>query len=240
MQAEGPWLTLILTLDDPLVLRAHPDPRDSPGSYTSLLGGLHTTPALIAHDGRQSGVQIAVRPLGCRALLGLPAGELANADVDAAAVLGPAVAALRERLAAAADWPARFAALDAALTGRLRDVTVAPELRYAWRAIERGATSIGAVAERTGWTARHLAGRFRTEVGLSPQVAARVTRFDRARRMPGPLAAVAAACGYADQAHLARDCREFAGTSPSALRAEEFRFVQAAGPAGDDHGGYDD
>ncbi len=33
----SPYLTLILTLDDPVVVRAHPDPREPPGSYASLL-----------------------------------------------------------------------------------------------------------------------------------------------------------------------------------------------------------
>ncbi|MEV6598445.1 helix-turn-helix transcriptional regulator [Actinoplanes sp. NPDC051346] len=231
----SPYLTLIVTLDDPLVMVAHPNPCDRPDRYTSLLGGLHTTPALIAHDGRQSGVQVAVRPLGCRTLLGLPAGELSGVDIDAEAVLGVVVGELRERMNAAFSWPARFAVLDAVLTRQLREQPVAPELQYAWRAVERGNSTVEEIAGRVGWSTRHLAGRFRAEVGLSPKVAARVARFDRARRMPGRFADVAAACGYADQAHLARDFRAFAGVSASVLRAEEFRFVQAmAGRDGHD------
>ncbi len=187
-------------------------------------------------------MQVALRPLGCRALLGLPAGELAGIDVHADAVLGPVVAGLRERPRAAPTWPARFAVLDAALTRRLRDAPISPELRYAWRVIERshGTVAVGAIAQRVGWSARHLAGRFRTEVGLSPKVAARVACFDRARRLGGPLADVAAVCGYADQAHLARQFRAFAGLPPSAWRAAEFRIVQATLGTGDDDGGHDD
>jgi len=63
-----------VTLDDPLTVSEHPDPRQGPGQYVSLVGGLHTTPALITHEGRQSGIQLALSPLGARALLGLPAG----------------------------------------------------------------------------------------------------------------------------------------------------------------------
>ena len=44
------------------------------GDYDTLLGGLHARPALIAHGGAQSGVQVALSPPGCRALLGVPAG----------------------------------------------------------------------------------------------------------------------------------------------------------------------
>jgi hypothetical protein len=78
----SPYLTLIITLDDPLTVSAHPDPADPPGDYVTLAGGLHTTPALITHPGRQSGVQLALSPLGARAVLGRPAGELAGIDVD--------------------------------------------------------------------------------------------------------------------------------------------------------------
>jgi AraC-like DNA-binding protein len=41
------------------------------------------------------------------------------------------------------------------------------------------------------------------------------------------LAALAAECGYYDQAHLAREFRALAGCPPSQWLAEEFRFVQA-------------
>ena len=84
----SPYLTLIITLDDPLTIARHPDPADPPGRYDTLAGGLHTTPALITHDGRQSGVQIALSPLGARALFGMPAAELARRDLPATEVLG--------------------------------------------------------------------------------------------------------------------------------------------------------
>ncbi len=79
---------MIITLDDPLTVARHPDPADAPGNYLTLAGGLHTASAIITHPGRQSGVQLALSPLGARALLGRPAGELAGIDVDASDVLG--------------------------------------------------------------------------------------------------------------------------------------------------------
>src|SRR3954447_18232031 len=76
----SPWLTMILTLDEPLIIAAHPDHRQAPSTHDAMIGGLHVSPALITHDGSASGVQVAIEPLGCRALFGLPAGELANHD----------------------------------------------------------------------------------------------------------------------------------------------------------------
>jgi AraC-like DNA-binding protein len=251
----SPFLTLILTLDEPLTMAAHADPRQPPGEFGTLLGGLHSSPALIAHEGAQSGIQVALRPLGARTLLGLPAGELAATDVPADAVLGR-VQEARARILAADGWAERFAILDeillaavvAAATagpGVARGVALqaAPEVGWAWRRLLRsgGTVRAAALAEETGWSGRHLAGRFRTEIGLTPKEAARVIRFHRARHLLADaarggagagagrlgLADLAVTCGYFDQAHLAREFRSLAGCPPSQWLAEEFRNVQA-------------
>jgi AraC-like DNA-binding protein len=236
----SPYLTLIFTLDEPLTMVAHPDPGQPPGEFGTLLGGLHCTPALIAHEGAQSGIQVALRPLGARALLGLPAGELADIDVPAEAVLGGVCAELRDRVRAAAGWPERFAVLDEILL-RLASTSpeVAPEVSWAWHQLlrEGGTVRVAALAAEAGWSGRHLTNRFRAEIGLTPKAAARVIRFDRARHLlvrqltatgsDTRLADLAVACGYFDQAHLAREFRALAGCPPSQWLAEEFRNVQA-------------
>lgn len=245
----SPYLTLIVTLDDPITV-AMGGPA---GTFTTLVGGLHATPAIITHRGAQSGVQISLSPLGARALLGLPAGELKSADHDAADILGPLAHELHSRVRAAPDWPSRFSAVDAILMrqlNRIRADSPADEVGFAWRRLlsTRGAVGIAELAEQTGWSARHLQNRFRTEIGLSPKVAARVVRFDRARRRlqnrvaagtPWDLADVAVASGFFDQAHLDRDFRAFAGCSPSQWVADEFRNVQAFTLPPDDDGGHD-
>jgi AraC-like DNA-binding protein len=238
----SPCLTLIFTLDEPLTIVTHPDPGQLPGEFGTLLGGLHSTPALITHDGAQSGIQVALRPLGARALLGLPAGELANLDLPAETVLGGVCAELRDRIRTAPRWPERFAILDEILLRLVRaspGVGIAPEVGWAWRRLLRtgGALRVSDLAAGTGWSGRHLTSRFRAEIGLTPKAAARVVRFDRARRLlvtrvgaadgDFRLADLAVDCGYFDQAHLAREFRALAGCPPSQWLAEEFRNVQA-------------
>lgn len=245
----SPYLTLIVTLDDPLVVAGHPDPGQPAGRYDTLVGGLHTAPALITHEGRQSGIQVALSPLGAGALLGQPAGELASLDVGGAAVLGPLAGQLRERLRECATWPQRFAVLDEMLLARACGggahggggwPGISPEVRQAWRMLLRsgGRASVARLAADTGWSDRHLRTQFRAQIGLTPKGAARVIRFDRARRQlqrrvqagqrPG-LAELAAGHGYYDQAHLDREFGALAGCPPTAWLAQEFRNVQAAG-----------
>ncbi|WP_248964084.1 AraC family transcriptional regulator [Sphaerisporangium perillae] len=239
----SPYLTVIVTLDDPLDIAAHPDPAQPPGRYHTLVGGLHTSTALITHEGRQAGVQLALSPLGARALLGLPAGPLRNVDVDATAVLGSVANELHDRLNAAPDWGRRFAILDELLLRQADlDRVVPAEVVRAWRLLlsSGGRMPVGDLAHEVGWSTRHLRARFTAEIGLTPKAAARVIRFDRARRklqhlagagMSVPcLADLAAECGYYDQAHLAREFRDLAGCPPTQWLAEEFRNVQAPVP----------
>ena len=248
----SPYLTMIFTLDDLLTVAGDLDPLTAPTSYRTLVGGLHTAPVLVTHEGRQSGIQISVSPLAARALFGLPAGELAGVDVTAVDVLGPAAAELHERIGAAGNWPERFAICNRLLAARAAARpaagTAAPEVAQAWRLIgsSGGTASVGALASETGWSSRHLRSRFLAETGLTPKAACRVTRFHRARRLlqqrscagaPLDLAGLAAQTGFSDQAHLAREFRDLAGCSPSAwLAAEGFTGSDSSKPARPGHG----
>ena len=165
--------------------------------------------------------------------------------MDASDVLGDVARELHERLREAASWPARFALLDQILLAHADlDQRVTPDIAEAWRLVTRsgGTIQAGELARRVGWSPRYLQRRLLAETGLTPKAAARVTRFDRARRIlqrqagapglggGGALAGLAAECGYYDQAHLAREFRELAGCPPSTWLAEEFRNVQSARP----------
>ncbi|WP_194815368.1 AraC family transcriptional regulator [Nocardia sp. XZ_19_385] len=228
-------LTFIVAIGHTVDVVAQTDPGQRPANYRCVLSGLQASPAAISHSGHQEGVAIALTPLGSRTLFGVPASELWNTSLEFADVAGPVGDELWERLQGPASWPQRFAACDRLLT-RLAcpDRLVTPELSWAWRTLVKsgGTTNIGALATGIGWSRQHLARRFGTEFGLSPKLAARITRFERARRMiertPSfvTIAQVAATCGYYDQAHLNRDFAELAGCSPTTWLAEEIPSVQ--------------
>lgn len=154
-------------------------------------------------------------------------------------MLGALADQIVEQMREAPDWPGRFAVVDRMLTARLdrpgRRVSprVSPEVGQAWRLLlaAGGLYNVAALAAEAGWSDRHLRSRFREEIGLTPKAAARVIRFDRARRRlqvlatsgeQPSLASLAADCGYYDQAHLAPEFRELAGCAPSAWLADEF------------------
>jgi AraC-like DNA-binding protein len=189
---------------------------------------------MIRHDGDQVGIALELNPLGARALFGLPASALSSTLVEPHEVLGPGTASLQERLSLALSWPQRFGLLDEVLMSCMKESYDEPiELARAWQLLvhRSGAIAIQKLADEVGWSRRHLTERFRAEFGVAPKTAARMLRFDRARRSLtakslSSVADAAVAAGYFDQAHLTRDFQEFAGCSPGRWLAEEFPFVQ--------------
>jgi AraC-like DNA-binding protein len=190
--------------------------------HGSFVAGLSDAPATTEHDGVQHGVELNLTPPAARRLLGVPMHELFNSVVALDDVLDTGT--LLEELAEAPGWDARFARLDAELSRRL-DATPAPHpavrAAYARLVGTHGAVPVGVLAGELGWSRRHLAARFREDVGVSPKALARLLRFERALELLGErsLADVAYECGYYDQAHFNRDFREFAGATPGELLA---------------------
>jgi AraC-like DNA-binding protein len=113
-----------------------------------------------------------------------------------------------------------------------------PEVVRAWTMLREsgGTTNIAELADEVGWSTRRLANLFTTEIGLTPKAAARVIRFDRARRplqqrvaSPGPLdlAQLATDHGDYDQPHFYREFAALSGCSPAQWLTEELRNIQA-------------
>jgi AraC-like DNA-binding protein len=192
----------------------------------SFITGLSTGPALTAFAGEQHGIEVNLTPLAARMLVGDSMAALADRVVPLDAVLGREADLLAERLHGEPEWGPRFALLDAALARRLAAAAdPAPDAAWAWRRLREthGRLPIGALVREIGCSHRHLGTQLREHVGLAPKTAARVLRFDRAvtlmRADAARWADIAADCGYYDQAHLNRDFRDLAGTTPGELLA---------------------
>lgn len=213
-------LTFIVAIDQPL--NQYDSTTDTIESFDVLLAGLHLQPTLIRHNGTMAGIQINFSPLAPRRFFELPAVELAHHTHDLSEISRPIAAQLHDRVNEAASWSARFDAIDDILIRALRDdSTPRPEVVSSWRQIahSHGGLPVSLVADHIGWSRRYLNGQFRAEFGIGPKEAARVLRFDRARRLISAqsrtLADIAAICGYADQSHLNRDFRLLTGTTPN-------------------------
>ncbi|WP_431042285.1 helix-turn-helix domain-containing protein [Streptomyces sp. P1-3] len=159
------------------------------------------------------------------AVLGVPAHELRDMRV-ALAALWPAaeVRRLAALLAeAGADAEADAGEVAGGAVGRVLETAAERRLRAAGPpdpvlgevvARLRGGWPVAAVAERVGLSERQLYRRSLAGFGYGPKTLARVLRLRRAlaaARTGTGFAEAAAAAGYADQAHLAREVRALAG-----------------------------
>lgn len=176
-------------------------------------------------------VQVRLSPVIARATLGVAPADLDGAVVPLGDLWGREAEWIREQLGEASSWQDRFALTDTLLARRHEaGPPVDPEVAWAWRRIVRsgGLVRVEGLAGEVGWSRKRLWSRFRSQLGLPPQRAVKLTRFDRAaHRLAGGAGAarVAAESGYADQSHLHRDVMAFTGATPAAMAGELFLAV---------------
>jgi AraC-like DNA-binding protein len=169
-----------------------------------------------------------LRPGSTRAVLGEAAIALADRTVPLADLWGQAAGTTAMRLAAVGLGRA-MSELAAVLIQRGR-AGAEPD-RLIPRLVELAANgrAVRDIAREVGLSERQLFRRCVDEVGYGPKHLVRVLRLQRlfglARRLPDAgLAVLAAAAGYADQAHMSRDCRALTGlTAARLVRSERHR-----------------
>ena len=90
------------------------------------------------------------------------------------------------------------------------------------RRLDRPETRVDTLAADLGLSERQLRRRCHAAAGYGPKTLQRVLRFRRFLAVAnGDLARAALDAGYADQAHLTRECTRLAGRPPAALLARQ-------------------
>lgn len=183
-------------------------------------------------------VGVRFRPGAAATVLGLGGADLADARVGISELWGRLEMERLEALLSVSASPARAAGvLVLAVEARAchpPDEAVAAlvdELRT-----PRLREPLGDLSARLGLSERQLRRRCVAALGYGPRVLYRILRFQRFRalarmRPEHGLAALAVRAGYADQAHLTRECVRCAGETPAAhlARLRHVRSVQDAG-----------
>lgn len=193
----------------------------------SLIVGAHSEYFVIDTAQQRSVIGVHFKPGGAFPFFDLPVKELRNMLVSLEALWGRWADRLRERLLEAGTPQGMFGVLERALRAQLarrphRHPAVAFAVKEFYGAPQT--RTIAEVTEQIGLSAKRFIQVFSDEVGLTPKLFCRVRRFQRVLRLigngrPVEWAAVAADCGYFDQAHFIRDFRAFSGINPSAYLA---------------------
>jgi len=162
---------------------------------------------------------VRFRPSAGGPALGIPLSELRDLRADLAD-LRPAQA--RQLTASLDPQVAADQMLDMTAT-LVADGAPDPAVTWAVRLLRDPATRAEDVAAEVGLSLRQLRRRCQAVVGYGPKTLQRVLRFrgfvSRVDARPEvlDLAAIAAEAGYADQAHLTRECGRLSGMTPAAL-----------------------
>jgi AraC-like DNA-binding protein len=165
-------------------------------------------------------VGLRLRPGSAGRVLALPAGEIRSTRVSLEDVWDGRLA---ERLGEAGGDEHRRALLEDAVGARLPGMADPDRLVLAAiRQLGRPGSLVRSLSRDLGTSERQLLRRFNAAVGYGPKTLDRVLRFQRFRRkaLAGvDLARLATELGYADQAHLTRECVRLSGLTPMRLAA---------------------
>jgi AraC-like DNA-binding protein len=203
------------------------------GAGRLMVAGPATAAVVAPATPGQGRVGVRFRVGAAGAALGAPAADLCDQGVPLAELWGVGARRIEECVAAAGSPKDALLALIGGVAQRLpAPETADHEVRRAALALARPAAgadtavTVAASARAANLSERQLRRRFERAVGYGPATLARVLRFQRflhGANAPGadraPLARLAAEAGYADQAHLARECRRLSGLAPSSLLA---------------------
>jgi AraC-like DNA-binding protein len=188
-----------------------------------VVAGPDTGPIVYPVERSYSAAGLRLRPGVAGSVLGLPASELRDLRPELSALWGRDAARLEERIALAA--PARRRALlEDAIRPLARDAQPDTLVLAGLPLLGGRGNTVAELARTLAISERALRRRFNDAIGYGPKKLDRIIRFRRflraaAMQGAGGLAAAAAELGYADQAHLTRECRELSGLTPGELLA---------------------
>ena len=177
-------------------------------------------------------VGMRLRPGLAEPILGRPASELVDVHVEADQVWGRGAATLAERLAETGSGEGAARLLEKEVTGRLAFASAPDPLvveavgrLQPWRR-----SGIGVQTADLFLSPRQLRRRFVAALGYGPKTLQRLLRFQGFLALAQgrhdarvSLVRLAQRAGYADQAHLTRECGALTGLTPRAFFAEMWK-----------------
>jgi AraC-like DNA-binding protein len=167
---------------------------------------------------------LRLRPGVAGAVLGMPASEVLDVHGRLEDLLGGWASELSERLGESDGDEEAFELLEETVNVQVEEGGPDPLVLAATRRLGFPGARVDRLADSLGISERQLRRRFRDAVGYGPKTLDRVLRFRRLVEQTGAVAAgesdlarVAADLGYADQAHMTRDCVRLSGLTPAQL-----------------------
>jgi len=212
------------------------DPHD-PEKFSTIPGCVVSGPRfeffVIDTAGEACTVGVHFKPGGAFPFFRVPPAEMVNQSVALECLWGAGAARLRERLLSASTPEAKFHVLELCLMEELLKPLVRHcAVSFALQRLcgSRHAPPVSRVVDQLGFSQRRFIQLFSDEVGLTPKLFSRVSRFQKVIQTAHALDEIswthlALDCGYYDQAHFIHDFQAFAGITPSEYLARKTLHV---------------
>ena len=197
------------------------------------ISGERTRYLVIGAERNQSMVGIRFRPGGAYPFFGFPISELSESVTELDLIWGKLVNDIRDQLLEIESAELRLLRMESILLQQAKRSLEANRLiAFAVHQLQHSPQflAIRDLANTIGITQKHLISQFEKVVGLRPKSFARVCKFQKVvnlieQQKEFEWAAVAADCGYYDQAHFIHEFQTFSGLNPSAYVAQRGEYL---------------
>jgi AraC-like DNA-binding protein len=163
------------------------------------------------------------QPGALHLLTGIPMYELTNKGIDAESVFSNEISLVNARLNSTDNYREMIGIVETFLLDKFK------ALKSDVYSIDRLAkhilkhpqnVSLDGLAAQANLCPRQFERKFRERMGVGPKLFARLARFQKVYNWKyihpsDDWLSIALACGYHDYPHLVRDCKDFAGTTPT-------------------------
>ncbi len=218
-------VTLVLDLTDrPKHIYANDSLEEIQTCRRAWFSGFRTEPITIPSGVLSEMMIVNFRRGMALPFLDRPLHEVTDYVVDAEILLRDGILELRERLLEAPSIPAKFERLEHHLLRHYRSrLEVNPFVDYAIRQIiaRPSAISLQEMAQKVGFSQKHIIKLFKDHVGVTPKNFLKVIRFQQIveaieQRQVVQWTEIAHDCGFYDQSHFIADFKRYAGYTPEA------------------------
>ena len=183
------------------------------GQYTKQINRISSPEFLM--------IQVVFKPGALYRLTHLPFHELMDTALDAEAIFGSKVTRLNERLNSTDDYAEMLSLVNAFFCQLVTGLKVEEQpIDVALASMLKSGQplSVQQLAADSCLSVRQFERQLLYRVGVGPKKFLKIVRFNnsyflRLRRPAMTWQAIASSCGYTDYQHLAKDYREFTGTS---------------------------
>ncbi len=216
--------TIAFTLSGSLFLTGRNGSNIILGSRKHIIGLQTAFSGCAIFNGKVKLFTIQFRPNGFYKLFNIPADLLTNNIYEAADIINKDITVCNERLNEAKDVRIMKSIADELLLSLLikskaddpyNGITFASELIFR----NPSGVNIKSLAYEANMSLRSFELKFTRQVGISPKLFARITRFNYAllmkiQNISNNWTEISHKCGYYDQMHFIKEFKEFAGNTP--------------------------